>query len=163
MEISSIQGLLWKLKKGVGGTSWKKHWVYADDDRFLQWSGKSRPTRTDRPKYVFKVASLSIHDSNARKHAFIVECLSVSMVFAADDAASFNKWMKILKHKFTKTAAIQDYKDSDSAEFRSAVDASQLTINPREKRAKIIERDDGEIIRAFFREHNKVVPFISHQ
>ncbi|RYG97075.1 hypothetical protein EON65_53410, partial [archaeon] len=57
-EVHSIQGLLWKQKKGVGGSTWKKHWVYADNDHFLQWSGKTRPARNETPKYAFKLASI---------------------------------------------------------------------------------------------------------
>eukprot|EP01039_Chlorochromonas_danica_P003279 gene3279-3596_t len=112
MEVASIQGVLWKLKRNVTGVTWKRQWVYADDRQFLQWSGKTRPLRGEKPKYALQVSpSLLIEECNLRKFAFQITDLQngFEMIFAADDNLSFNKWMKILRKKVNKAVSISEH------------------------------------------------------
>lgn len=111
MEVASIQGVLWKQKRNVTGVNWKRQWVYADDRQFLQWSGKTRPLRGEKPKYAMEVSSLLVEECNLRKFAFQITDLQsgLEMIFAADDNLSFNKWMKILRKKVNKAVSISEH------------------------------------------------------
>lgn len=101
-DVYSIQGFLWKYKKGVTGGSWKKNWVYADSTVIAQYGGNQRPLPTEAPKYKWKIADCSIRSSDLRRFAFEVTMhgggsgVSETAIFAADDSKSFEKWMKIL-------------------------------------------------------------------
>jgi hypothetical protein len=96
-SMPAIQGLLWKSKRGVT-TSWKKHWVYVDDEYFMQWTNKTKPNPDEQPKYQIEIRNCRVQPSTARKFAFEIIEISTgkSMTFAADDSTSFKKWMKIL-------------------------------------------------------------------
>jgi hypothetical protein len=96
MDIYSIQGFLWKLKKGVTGSTWKKNWVYADNLMLLQYGGNSRPTANESPKYSWRIADCHIEPSHIRRFGFEVSTAAETIVFAADDMDSFLKWAKIL-------------------------------------------------------------------
>ncbi len=105
-EVESIQGLLWKYKKGTIGGTWKKNWVYADNQYFLQWPGKVRPVRNERPKYTLKMVHCKVvTKSSLKRFAFeiIDNVQKTSMIFAADDSHSYSKWIKVLSQKAVQT------------------------------------------------------------
>lgn len=126
-DVQSIQGVLWK-KKGL--SAWKKHWVYADDNNFLQWSGKVRPPRTEAPKYAFKLTTLEIKESTSRKFAFEITHLHTaqSMVFAADDSQSYHKWLRVLKLKITKTVTIREPIDVSEDGEEDSLTVPSITV-----------------------------------
>lgn len=102
-ELYSIQGFLWKHKKGVTGGTWKKNWVYADHETILQYSGNQRPLQNETAKYSWKVVNCEIRPSKLRRFAFEIVHRPPTepsnqeiIVFAADDGASYQQWMKIL-------------------------------------------------------------------
>lgn len=96
-EKKSIEGLLLKHKTGML-SSWKKHWVFSDGIEFKQWSESSRPSPNNKPKHIFSIKNCIIRKSSLRKFAFeILDLLTdKSMVFAADDSQTYQKWMQIL-------------------------------------------------------------------
>eukprot|EP01033_Poteriospumella_lacustris_P004428 gene4428-3163_t len=103
-DVQLIEGWLWKAKRGMT-TTWKKHFVRADNEHFYQWTGTSKPTRDDEPKYTLALHQCKVRTSTLRKFAFeIVEHGGKPMTFAADDSVSFKKWTKILGDK-TEAAA----------------------------------------------------------
>ncbi len=114
VEVHSIQGVLWKAKKGVAATGWKKHWVYADNFTIRQWSGKTKPAKGEEPKYTMNVNECEIKPSSIRKFAFEVTEKSTgkSMIFAADEGVSYRKWLKILTEKMSFMVRRDDEKSS---------------------------------------------------
>jgi hypothetical protein len=121
MEVYSIQGFLWKAKKTVtGGLSWKKNWVYADQEVLLQYGGNNRPTTSETPKYTWKLADCTIQPNNARKYSFeIISQDNSSVIFTADDADSYSKWLKILTGKGSNQ---QNAPEDDEKEEEGTVD-----------------------------------------
>jgi hypothetical protein len=121
MEVYSIQGFLWKAKKTVtGGLSWKKNWVYADQEVLLQYGGNNRPTTSETPKYTWKLADCTIQPNNARKYSFeIISLDNSSVIFTADDADSYSKWLKILTGKGSNQ---QSTPEEDEEEAEGTVD-----------------------------------------
>ena len=109
MEVESIQGLLWKLKRGTVTNSWKRNWVYADNEHFFQWAGKHRPSRNEEPKYNLYLPDCVVKKCELKKFAFSIQLPNhhkntpskqhsthEEMIFATDDSHTFQKWWKIL-------------------------------------------------------------------
>lgn len=98
MEDHAVQGLLWKCKKGVTGSSWKKNWAFCDGIQFSQYGGNMRPDKNEEPKYSMELVECTIKENDCREYSFeIVDNFTKkSMVFAASDANQFQKWWSIL-------------------------------------------------------------------
>jgi hypothetical protein len=149
MEVYSIQGFLWKYKRSVTGGSWKKNWVYADNLVLSQFAGNHRPSANEAPKYSWKVEECQINPSNLRRFAFEVITGSETVIFAADDQESYQKWLKILvEQNQTETNA--------ASEKQSELYKSEVFESPEEESVSDLA------IRDFFgqRKFDKVVLII---
>lgn len=88
---------LWKLKKGLTGSYWKKNWVYADGETLYQWQSTTKPVSGEAPKYSCLLGECKIEESSIRKYAFKIteKTGQESMLFAADDFDSYEAWLKL--------------------------------------------------------------------
>lgn len=93
-----MQGSLWKLKKGITGTSWKKHWVLVDESRIAQWPQRTQPTSHELPKYTLNLEKCTIEESQLRKFCFKIteRGTKITLILAADDYDSFEHWLRVL-------------------------------------------------------------------
>lgn len=127
-EVESIQGLLWKYKRGTVTNSWKRNWVYADNEHFFQWAGKNRPQRDEVPKYELFIPNCNLTRSDLKKFSFSIQLQpgGEAMVFATDDQHSFQKWWKLL-HKHCSRA-------SSSSSAADDTHSDDNTLNTEEQK-----------------------------
>jgi hypothetical protein len=158
MEVESIQGLLWKYKKGITGGSWKKNWVFANNRLFLQWAGKQRPARHDRPKYELHLSNCTAKSiSTSKKYSFeIIDKVSKkSMIFAADDQVSFQRWLGVLTQEHFDSDCDESKDLSTENEFdREMYRRTSLNQN---KRTDELSVDGDRIMRIFNEASHKTV------
>lgn len=140
-QVYSIQGFLWKYKKGVTGGSWKKNWVYADNTVIAQYGGNQRPLPNEAPKYKWKIADCVIRASDLRRFSFEVSLEGAEgAIFAADDASSYDKWMKIL---------VYDHQEKEREEEReSREDVTRLSGEDLDDEVEGESKDAGELSHA---------------
>jgi len=100
MEAEGIQGLLWKYKYSVTGSTWKKNWVFCDGKKFLQWGGNMRPDKSQVPKYSLDLIECTVKESGQRPFAFeiIDNFTKKSMIFATNSDQSYQVWWYALSH-----------------------------------------------------------------
>lgn len=130
-----IEGSLWKLKSSLTGSTWKKHWVSADGDVLRQWHARNKPPATESPKYTFHLRDCTVEDNLVRKYCFKVteKSTNTSLVFAADDFDTYEKWLKLLVYKHAPHDEMEEADvsigDEDQAEYdRSVGTAEEMSV-----------------------------------
>lgn len=113
-KMESISGVLWKCKYGIAGSVyWKKKFTYLDSEKLLHWQTEKRPTESDKtpPRHGFLLHRCEItEEPKLRPCAFkITDKLdNRSMIFACNNVAEYDKWMKILSMEHKDPATKDD-------------------------------------------------------
>ena len=180
-----MEGSLYKLKKGMTGTTWKKNWVEVDTAQIRQFPSKGKPSAKEVPKNAFPLSECHLEVSHLRKLCFKImhKSSSESMVLAVDDDDEYNKWFETLRKNIksaTKAAlraeatrdrgnngptggATADFDDDDIDEDEYGEDgedvddesASDANSDEGLTDAERYEKLKLATILSFFAEHNK--------
>ena len=126
----SIQGFLYKYKKGItGAVTWKQNWLYVDHEVIHQYGGKNRPTSTETPKYSWNIAECFIQPTSIRKFSFEIKYtdksnITHSVIYAAEDSKSYDSWMKVLLYHQNQYEDEEDDNEEDDANEDDAEDST---------------------------------------
>lgn len=95
----TLQGSLWKMKKGItGSVYWRKNWVSADHEKLEQYTSKSKPPEEEEPKYVVLLSSCVVEELSIRKFCFKISDATngTDLVFACDNFSQYESWLKFI-------------------------------------------------------------------
>lgn len=140
MDVQSVAGSLWKHKKGLTGSYWKKKWVYADHEKVLQWHEKEKSdiAKESVPQHGFVLRRCKItEEGNLRPYAFKIldNDDGRSMIFAADNISEYENWLNILMGSTEKSKDVPKSKSS-ATETRSPSKLASTTKERNELRTK---------------------------
>lgn len=98
---AGVEGLLWKYKLSVTGSTWEMNWVFCNGKKFLQWGENiMRPDKSQAPKYSLDLMECTVKESGQRPYAFeiIDNFTKQSAIFATNSDQSFQVWWYALSH-----------------------------------------------------------------
>ena len=135
-----VEGSLWKLKTSLTGTTWKKHWVVCDGTKLYQFKSKAKPPANEAPKYTLDVASSTVEYTNVRKFCFKINDSSnnLSLVLAADDFESYEKWLKATMKKQSQT--IKEEKKNIVVENKEEIEQEPSVVSYEDKSAHVVPK-----------------------
>lgn len=92
-----FQGVLWKMKQSLlGGTQWKKRWVYIDSQKLLQWQSPLPPDNSTVPSKSLPLRLCTIKEGSTRPFSFTLAYSDDRLTLAADNELDYQRCNSIL-------------------------------------------------------------------